>query len=468
MFLAAQRRSTPRWGLRSGARAGVVTVLLVLASCVAASSALATSFQRGDVLTSVGGAINQYAPNGTLRQTFATGSGAANLCFDPNAQDLIAPGVGLFGRSGNMLASNWASYAPVGGNTECAVDGLGHVYAPEGPTGINGSGQPFATIGQYSLTGTLLTSFTVDATDTSAGPGVYGLDVAPDECTLYYNASGGSVLHRFNVCTNTQESALGGPIGGRNQLRILPNGEVGQVFDGAVQLFDPTGVQTLQDWGVQDFGPIAASNMRFISLDPDGTSMWVGSLAPTAVWRLDTTNGSVLTSFGVTGCGSPAGCGVHGLAAFAPPLLGNADVSPWADANAAGRAEAFPVTAGYSGQMTTLHVYLDSSSAAGRVVVGVYTDRLARPGTLLTQATVTGATAGSWNEVSLPSGVAVTAGQRYWIAVLSPNGGGTVRLRGVRLGGAAQISLQHTLTALPTRWQAGGQKSVGSVSAFGS
>ncbi len=46
--------------------------------------------------------------------------------------------------------------------------------------------------------------------------------------------------------------------------------------------------QTLQDWGVQDFGPIAASNMRFISLDPDGTSMWVGSLT-TAVWRLDTT-----------------------------------------------------------------------------------------------------------------------------------------------------------------------------------
>ncbi len=175
----------------------------------------------------------------------------------------------------------------------------------------------------------------------------------------------------------------------------------------------------------------------------------------------------MLTSFGVTGCGSPAGCGVHGLAAFAPPLLGNADVSPWADANAAGRAEAFPVTAGYSGQMTTLHVYLDSSSAAGRVVVGVYTDRLARPGD--THAGDGHRRDGGKLERGLaPVRVAVTAGQRYWIAVLSPSGGGTVRLRGVRLGGAAQISLQHTLKALPTSLAGGGQKSVGSVSAFGS
>jgi hypothetical protein len=421
------------------------------------------------VLTSVGGAINQYAPDGTLRTTFATGSGATNLCFDPNGDELVAPGAGLFDRSGNMLASNWASYAPTGGATECAVDGLGHVYAAEGPAGIDpGTGQPFATIGQYSLMGNLLASYTVDASDSTAGPGIYGLDIAPDECTLDYSGSGGSVLHRFNVCTNTQEPSLGAQLSGRDQLRILPNGDVGQVFDGAVQLLDPTGTQTLQDWGVSDFGPTAAINMRFISLDPDGTSMWVGSLAPTAVWRLDTTSGAVLTSFNATGCGSPAGCGVHGLAAFAPPLVGNADVSPHADAFAAGRATAFPMSAGYSGQMKQLHVYLDSASASGRVVLGIYSDRAGQPGTLLKQATITGATAGSWNYVTLPSAVSVNAGQRYWIAVLSPTGAGAVRVHDKRFCGTSVLSAQHTLAALPARWSTGDVRPTSSLSAFGS
>jgi hypothetical protein len=55
---------------------------------------------------------------------------------------------------------------------------------------------------------------------------------------------------------------------------------------------------------------------------------------------------------------------------------------------------------------------------------------------------------GSWNYVDLPS-MPVTAGQRYWIAVLGTSGGGTVSFRDRRIGGLAETSAQHKLTALP-------------------
>jgi hypothetical protein len=138
-------------------------------------------------------------------------------------------------------------------------------------------------------------------------------------------------------------------------------------------------------------------------------------------------------------------------------LLGTQTVQGNLDSNATGMAEAFQYTAATSGTVNKLSVYLDASSTASRVVVGLYADNAGNPGAVLAQGTITAPVAGTFNEVAV-SGAAVTAGQSYWIAVLAPTGAtGTVQFRDVGSGGNTQTSASSTLSALPATWSTGGR-----------
>jgi hypothetical protein len=88
------------------------------------------------------------------------------------------------------------------------------------------------------------------------------------------------------------------------------------------------------------------------------------------------------------------------------------------------------------------------------VVVGLYTDSAGNPGALLSQATITSPVAGAWNTIAVPA-ASVTAGTKYWIAVLGPTGTGTVQFRDVPTGGRSQTSAQTNLSTLPSTWSPG-------------
>jgi hypothetical protein len=136
-------------------------------------------------------------------------------------------------------------------------------------------------------------------------------------------------------------------------------------------------------------------------------------------------------------------------------LVGDSKVEANVDNNAAGSAEAFQHTATSSGSATKLFFYVDSGSAASSVIVGLYSNNASNnPGTLLAQATATGPTKGAWNSVSI-SAVAITAGTKYWIAVLSPTGAGVYQFRDVGAGGPTQNSSQKNLATLPATWSPG-------------
>jgi hypothetical protein len=152
-------------------------------------------------------------------------------------------------------------------------------------------------------------------------------------------------------------------------------------------------------------------------------------------------------------------------------LLGDQTVEAHAHFNAAGLAEAFQATATGSGTVSSLSVYLDSSSVATKLTAGLYADSGGHPGALLGQATLSAPAAGAWNSVPLASGVPVTSGTAYWIAVLSPSGGGTIRFRDKCCNGkgtAAEVSSQTTLSTLPATWTTGGTSKDGPMSAYGS
>ena len=148
------------------------------------------------------------------------------------------------------------------------------------------------------------------------------------------------------------------------------------------------------------------------------------------------------------------GAGLDPSTAGAATLVGTSTVQTGADSNAAGSAEAFQATASASGTVAQLVLFLAQTNAASRVIVGLYSDANGHPGTILTQGTISAPVNGAWNTINVPA-VAITTGQKYWFAILSPSGTGVLRFRDKLGGGRSETSAASTLTALPASWTTG-------------
>jgi hypothetical protein len=135
-------------------------------------------------------------------------------------------------------------------------------------------------------------------------------------------------------------------------------------------------------------------------------------------------------------------------------VLGQQEIETQRDSVGLGEAEAFPATANTTTTIRSLSIYLDSTATVGRLVAGLYTDGANRPQTLLGQGSSTALTAGGWNMITIPA-VSVTAGARYWIAILGTQSG-TIVFRDDAAGTCiSETSSQKTLTALPVTWTTG-------------
>jgi hypothetical protein len=130
-------------------------------------------------------------------------------------------------------------------------------------------------------------------------------------------------------------------------------------------------------------------------------------------------------------------------------------------------AEAFQYTAAASGSVNKLWIWVDNTTTATSVVVGLYTNSATgdNASTLLAQGTVASPVKGTWNSVTV-SPVSVTAGTKYWLAVLGPAGGARPQFRDVPSGGKAQTSSQTNLALLPATWSPGTSYANSPLSAY--
>jgi hypothetical protein len=137
-------------------------------------------------------------------------------------------------------------------------------------------------------------------------------------------------------------------------------------------------------------------------------------------------------------------------------LVGNSQSGGSGDSSDPGTSEAFQYTATQSGTLDQISVYLDATNTAAVIRLGLYSNVGTSPGSLLTSGTLASPTPGAWNSASV-SGVAVTAGTVYWIAILSPAGGPTPAFDDTNTGiGRASVSSSQTnLTGFTTTWGSG-------------
>ena len=147
-------------------------------------------------------------------------------------------------------------------------------------------------------------------------------------------------------------------------------------------------------------------------------------------------------------------------------LFGNQAVEANLDSVRSGTSEAFQTTATANGTLSFLTVYLDSSSTATKVYVGLYADNGGHPGALLTQGVTTQPTNGGWNVIPT-SGTSITSGTKYWVAILG-TGTGTPFFRNRHNGPCmSETSQQTNLTAMPATWITGTSYADCPVSLYG-
>ena len=261
-----------------------------------------SGFVSGDVFVSVGnGGVQERSPSGALVRTLNTGKGAgaltAGLAFDtgPNlyAVDFSANDVSKFSSDGSV-ASFGSGY---NADPESIVfDSAGNAYV--------GQADVTRDVLKFSSTGALLANY--DAAVQNRGTD--WIDLAPDQCTLYYTSEGTSVK-RFDVCT---------PAGTGTQLADFATGLPSTAFaikllpGGGALVADTSSIVRLDGSGnvIQQYGTPGGTLWFSLALDPSGTSFWAGDLNTGDVKKFDLATGSVLASFNT---GGPAGDAAGGL-----------------------------------------------------------------------------------------------------------------------------------------------------------
>lgn len=149
-------------------------------------------------------------------------------------------------------------------------------------------------------------------------------------------------------------------------------------------------------------------------------------------------------------------------------LLGHATIETAINGLPAGLAEGYQITAATTGSLTSLSFYLDAATTATKMFVGLYSDNNGHPGTLLTSSSSATLQKSTWNNIPVPP-ASVSAGSKYWFALLGT--GGTLRFRWKPGTGGwiDELSSLRTLTALPPTWTTGTIYSAGALtSVYGS
>jgi len=243
-----------------------------------------------------------------------TYNGYSGFCFAPDGSILSTrffantQGPALFSRQGALLAESFAAGTVFNSHESCVYDRAGNVYI--GQAGFNSS-VPDAQIPllKFSASGVLLDSFVLPTGER----GVDWIELAGDQCTLYYTSED-TTVRRYNVCTRSALPSLTASLSGTYcyALRLRANRELMVACTAGVHRLDEDGDE-LQFYSRESLGETDVNGLFAINLDPDGTSFWTAGATSGKVYRVDIASGTVLTTI------TDIGGAISGLAIYDEP-----------------------------------------------------------------------------------------------------------------------------------------------------
>ncbi len=272
-----------------------IAVVLALGGLLTGVSALADSFQAGDVFASINnGTVAWYRANGTFVQNLTFGGGYTT----GSASDASGLWVTNFGASTVTKWDNTGANPSLFGSgystpEDVLVDAGGNVFV----SSLNGPG-----LREFDHNGNFLTSF-------AGGRKIDWFDLSSDESTMYYTDESGTI-HRWNLTTNTAMPDLGS--GGSFALRLLGDGTLLAADRDRVNHIDATTGAVLNFFMNTSFGDTTGGELFSLNLDSDGTSFWTGDFINGQLYKLKISDGSFLQGINATGRGNLYGVSVFG------------------------------------------------------------------------------------------------------------------------------------------------------------
>jgi hypothetical protein len=214
-----------------------------------------------------------------------------------------------FDALGNLYVNRWCFGELTCTSTGNAVEKYNSLGVSQGTAGGNFNCNPHTIdfdsagnfyVGQAGCSKSILkfapggTSPVMEYAVAEENQGVFWMDLAPDNCTMFYTSIGPNVK-RFDICANTQLPDFNaGPLPGgfTHDLRVLPDGGVLVANAHLVTRLDRFGVvtQTYQITGGE--APLWAG----LDLVGDGT-FWVGDYFSSNVHKFNLAAGTHLGSF---------------------------------------------------------------------------------------------------------------------------------------------------------------------------
>jgi hypothetical protein len=253
-----------------------------------------TGFPSGDIFVSVGnGQVQEWNVNGvtpTLVQTLNTGHTGFTygMAFDAVGNlyvtDFSAQDVSKFAPSGSVSSFGGGYDA----DPESIVfDKTGNAYVGQADGGHQ--------LLKFTSAGALADSFS----PVTEERGTDWIDLAPDQCTIYYTSEGASV-RTFNVCTNLQGADFTTALTGANAyaLRLLPGGGALVADTATIVRLDASGQVA------QSYDKTGDDLWYGLTLDPDGKTFWATDFNTGDVVQFDIVTGTIVRSFN-TGVSPP-------------------------------------------------------------------------------------------------------------------------------------------------------------------
>jgi streptogramin lyase len=245
------------------------------------------------------GQVVKFGKDGTRLATLSTnlGGSTTGMGFDAFGNlyvtDFTADAVSRF--SGTSLAG------ALGAGYNCQPESIVFDKAGNAYVGETGCSHAIIKLDPYGT----ISAVYQPATEQQ---GTDWIDLASDQCTLYYTSQGPSVL-RFNVCSRQQLPPLTSQLKEGLALRVLPDSSVIVADLQNIARFDGSGkpIQTYDASGEDCWSSLA--------LDGDGTSFWATDYCTSDVVRFDLSSGAQISKFNA---GVPANS-VFGIQTFVAP-----------------------------------------------------------------------------------------------------------------------------------------------------
>jgi len=268
---------------RSGAFTAVVKATDIAGNVSNAASQTITASDVASEFVGVGsGQIKQFDQNGKTLKSLATNQGGSltGMAFDwldaLYVTDFSADTVSKFNGNGTLIGTFGSGY-------NCKPESI--VFDNSGNAYVGETGCSHALL-KFDAYGNLAAAYTVS----TEVEGSDWIDLAADQCTIYYTSQGTTVF-RFNACTGQQQPPFATGLTTGLAVKILGDGSVLVADKADIVHFDSCGHV------IGKFTAPDESCLVSLALDPDGKTFWALDYCSSDVLRFDVGSGAQVTKF---------------------------------------------------------------------------------------------------------------------------------------------------------------------------